>query len=423
MAGEWRERQLRELTENFDSARIPVSEADRRPGPYPYYGASGIVDFVDRYLFDGEYLLIAEDGENLRTRKTPVAFLAQGRFWVNNHAHIVQGNAEADTRFLMYALAQANISGYLTGSTMPKLTQGAMNRISIMAPPINEQRAIAHILGTLDDKIELNRRMNETLEEMARALFKSWFVDFEPVLARAEGSDTRVPSELAELFPSELEDSRIGVIPKGWSIATLGQVTTKIGSGATPRGGSAVYTDNGIALIRSQNVYDSQFVWDGLARITDAAAAALQGVTVEPEDILLNITGASILRTCVVDPEVLPARVNQHVCIIRPMPQLPARYIHFHLLQPSTKAFLMGMDAGASRQAVTKAHIESVPIVIPSAAVLDKFAEVIREPFAAINNNNSQSQTLTALRDTLLPKLISGELRVKTAEKIVEAVA
>ena len=118
----WQEMALAELTENFDGQRIPVKESERKPGPYPYYGASGIVDRVDKYLFDGEYLLIAEDGENLRTQKTPIAFLARGKFWVNNHAHIVTGNVRADTRFLMYALNNGNISGYLTGSTMPKLT-------------------------------------------------------------------------------------------------------------------------------------------------------------------------------------------------------------------------------------------------------------------------------------------------------------
>ena len=134
MAGEWRERPLVELTDNFDGIRVPVKEADRRPGAYTYYGASGVVDHVDKYLFEGEYLLIAEDGENLRTRNTPVAFLARGKFWVNNHAHIVRGNSEADTGFLMYALSAADISGYLTGSTMPKLTQGNMNRIPVLAP-------------------------------------------------------------------------------------------------------------------------------------------------------------------------------------------------------------------------------------------------------------------------------------------------
>src|SRR3989338_2353786 len=212
MAGEWRERPLGELTENFDSARVPVKEADRRGGTYPYYGASGIVDHVDSYLFDGEYLLIAEDGENLRTRNTPVAFLARGKFWVNNHAHIVRGNSEADTRFLMYTLSTTDISGYLTGSTMPKLAQGNMNRIPLLTPLLDEQRAIAHILGTLDDKIELNRQMNETLEQMARALFKSWFVDFDPVRAKAEGRDSGLPKPLADLFTNSFVGSELGEI-------------------------------------------------------------------------------------------------------------------------------------------------------------------------------------------------------------------
>src|SRR3970040_2343112 len=123
MSGDWRERSLAELSDNFDGIRVPVKESDRRAGPYPYYGASGVVDQVDNYLFDGEYLLIAEDGENLRTRNTPVAFLVRGKFWVNNHAHIVRGNSEADTRFLMYALSGMDINGYLTGSTLAQLTQ------------------------------------------------------------------------------------------------------------------------------------------------------------------------------------------------------------------------------------------------------------------------------------------------------------
>jgi type I restriction enzyme, S subunit len=173
------------------------------------------VDHVDSYLFDGDYLLIAKDGENLRTRNTPIAFLARGKFWVNNHAHIVRGNREADTRFLMYALSAADISGYLTGSTMPKLTQGNMNRIPLLIPPLPEQCAIAHILGTLDDKIELNRRMNETLETMARALFKSWFVDFDPVRAKAEGRDPGLPTSIADLFPDCFEDSNLGEVPEG----------------------------------------------------------------------------------------------------------------------------------------------------------------------------------------------------------------
>lgn len=105
MGGECYPKQsLGQLLAIHDSKRIPVKKADRKPGPYPYYGASGIVDWVDSYIFDGSYLLLAEDGENLRTKSTPIAFLAEGKFWVNNHAHILQGSDDLDTRFFCYAL-------------------------------------------------------------------------------------------------------------------------------------------------------------------------------------------------------------------------------------------------------------------------------------------------------------------------------
>jgi type I restriction enzyme S subunit len=309
------------------------------------------------------------------------------------------------------------------GAVFDSLRCADVPNFKLRIPPIPDQRAIVHILGTLDDKIELNRRMNETLEAMARALFKSWFVDFDPVRAKAEGRNTGLPKHLASLFPDSFEETQLGRLPEGWHYSKLRDVTTKIGSGATPRGGNSVYIADGVALIRSQNVYDSLFVWDGLACITDTAAEALRGVTVKHQDILLNITGASILRTCVVDPDVLPARVNQHVCIIRPKSEIPVRYIHFNLLEPSTKVFLMGMDAGASRQAVTKGHIEAVPLVIPTEAVLNKFASLVDPLFEATHNNKSQSRSLADIRDCLLPKLISGDLRVKEAEKIAETVA
>jgi type I restriction enzyme S subunit len=118
MASEWAQLPLSEVSETFDTLRIPVKESERRPGKYPYYGASGIVDYVDSFIFDGDYLLVAEDGENLKSRKTPVASMARGRFWVNNHAHILRGNALSETEFLCYALQIADINSFLSGSTM-----------------------------------------------------------------------------------------------------------------------------------------------------------------------------------------------------------------------------------------------------------------------------------------------------------------
>lgn len=162
-------RPIGELTVNLDRKRIPVKAADRRHGPYPYYGASGIVDHVDAYLFEGLHLLVAEDGENLRSRNTAIAFLANGRFWVNNHAHVLQGNSDNDTRYLSYALEAMDISGYVTGSAQPKLSQAALAAVQVPVPPLDVQRAIAATLGVLDDKIESNRRATASISDLLDA--------------------------------------------------------------------------------------------------------------------------------------------------------------------------------------------------------------------------------------------------------------
>jgi type I restriction enzyme S subunit len=446
---EWFEKPLGEVTNNHDGKRRPVKESERKKGPFPYYGASGVVDYVDGYLFDGSYLLIAEDGENLRTRQTPIAFMAHGKFWVNNHAHIVTGTDDVSTEYLHYFLQVADIQPYLTGAVMPKLTQGNLNRIPVRYPSPDHQREIVKVLNALDDKIAVNRGINQTLEAMAQAVFKSWFVDFDPVkakiAAKSEGRDQlraamaaisgKSDAELdilpheqfaslaatAALFPDEMVDSELGEMPIGWTIQTMAQLTTKIGSGSTPRGGKEVYLNEGVSLIRSQNVYDSLFVWEGLARITDEAAVQLKGVTVQEEDVLLNITGASILRTCVVLPDVLPARVNQHVAIIRAKASVPPRFLHQYLLLPETKNHLLGLNAGGSREAVTKAHIESLKLLVPSADLLAAFGALVTPIFKQVESCARETQSLAELRDTLLPKLLSGELQVQGTEMEVDA--
>jgi type I restriction enzyme S subunit len=307
---------------------------------------------------------------------------------------VVTDGSVVEKEFLYYALSVRRDEIFRLGSggsTVPILKKSGFERLRIRLPALDEQRRIAAILGALDDKIELNRKINRTLEEMAQAIFKSWFIDF-------DGHD-------------DLVDSEIGPIPRTWELAALGDVTSKIGSGATPRGGSEVYLTEGVNLIRSQNVYDHEFSWPGLVAITDEAADALRGVTVQRDDVLINITGDSILRTCVVDPAVLPARVNQHVAILRAS-RVPARYLHLWVVRAFMKDYLIGHSAGATRNAITKGHLAGAPIIVPPSHILDKFSAAVGPLFARVDANSAESRTLTALRDTLLPKLISGELRV-----------
>jgi type I restriction enzyme S subunit len=179
----------------------------------------------------------------------------------------------------------------------------------------------------------------------------------------------------------------------------------------------------GINFIRSQNVHDRLFDWSGLVALKDEDAHKLRSVSVEQNDILLNITGDSILRTCIVDPPVLPARVNQHVCIVRANDGIPPRYLHETLLLPTSKHFLLGLDAGGSRKAITKGHLEDFPTLLPAPQLLNAFEVCTTPIFEQVLANSRESRSLAQLRDLLLPKLMSGEIRLKDAEKAVEQVA
>jgi type I restriction enzyme S subunit len=414
MASEWRVRTLGELTDNFDSVRVPVKEADRHPGPYPYYGASGVVDSVDGFLFEGEYLLVAEDGENLRTRTTPVAFLARGKFWVNNHAHIVRGNAEADTRFLMYALSATDIGGYLTGSTMPKLTQGNMNRIPLPAPSLPEQRAIARILGTFDDKIELNRRMSETLEAMARALFKSWFIDFDPVRAKAEGRDTGLPQQIADLFPDSFEDSELGEIPKEWEVVTIGLAADVIDCLHSRK---PERRETGMPLLQLANIRD-----DGLMDMQDTYFIDeddyqewVLRMEASPGDCV--ITNVGRVGAVAQMPIGQRAALGRNMTGVRCKPSFPfpTVLIQSLLSQAMKDEIVLKTDTGTILDALNVRSIPRLRLVCPSREVLKEFEHRVRPLRAQMERHFRESRTLASLRDALLPMLTSGELRTRGA--------
>lgn len=154
-----------EVTINYDKKRVPLSggQREKRKGIYRYYGAQGVIDYIDDFIFDGTYLLIAEDGENLKSKKQNIAQVIDGRFWVNNHAHVVQGNELCDTRYLCYLLNSMDLSGYVTGSAQPKLSQANLNAITLHLPNIEEQTRIVAYLYLIDQKIMTNQKINDNL--------------------------------------------------------------------------------------------------------------------------------------------------------------------------------------------------------------------------------------------------------------------
>jgi type I restriction enzyme S subunit len=170
---EWEVAKLGRICEFLDHLRVPIKEQDRakRKGPYPYYGAQGVIDWIDDYIFDGEYILLAEDGENLRSRKLPIAFKVSGKFWVNNHAHVLKITSDTvNDDYLVYILNFIDIRPYIVGSAQPKLNQSDAKKIKVPLPPLEEQQKIAEILSTVDKKLELEKKRKEKLERIKKGL-------------------------------------------------------------------------------------------------------------------------------------------------------------------------------------------------------------------------------------------------------------
>lgn len=307
-----------------------------------------------------------------------------------------------DQRFLYYfflgPLGQDALRSITSGSVQPKFNKTDLRSLRIPLPQIVEQRAVAHILGTLDEKIELNRRISETLEAMARALFKSWFVDFDPVRAKAEGRAPGLPQPLADLFPARLVDSALGEIPGGWEVGSVYEVA------------DVVY-----GAPFSSARFNSDQVGDPLIRIRDLPGEAPgvwttevhpKGYKVCPGDIVVGMDGE--FRAYLWGGA--EGWLNQRVCVFKPKPPSSAAFVRNAIIQPLA-------DVEATETATTvihlgKADIDRFRLVLPSPSAAGSFNAVCQPWYDRIVAAKQETRTLVALRDALLPKLVSGELRV-----------
>jgi type I restriction enzyme S subunit len=410
----WKTYRLGEVTENYDFKRVPVKKADRRPGPYPYYGASGVVDHVDQYIFDGEYLLIAEDGENLRSRKIPVAFIATGKFWVNNHAHIVMGNGLSNTRFLAYLLDRIDISGFLSGSTMPKLTQGNMNRIEVRLPTKPVQDAIVAFVSSLDKKLHVNLRMNWTLEKMAAAIFKSWLIDFDPVHAKAEGRDINLPADIADLFPDSFEDSELGVIPAGWTVAPIKDLAD-----VNARGINKDYPHARIRYVDISSVSQSSLDQTTAYDLADAPNRAKR--LVQTGDTIWSCVRPNRKAYLYIDRPADNLVVSTGFAVLSPR-TVPSSYLHQWVTTQAFVDYLTAYATGAAYPAVKADTFETAKMILPGKGILKAFHDLVGLLRARIAHNQRQNHRLAGLRDALLPKLLSGEIELPEAETATEGV-
>jgi type I restriction enzyme S subunit len=321
--------------------------------------------------------------------------------------------------FLSSEAAYVWLRTHAVGAVMPNLNTDIIKALPILLPGIEEQRNLARFVGAIDDRITLFRETNATLEAIAHALFTSWFVNFDPVRAKMNGCVPEGMDETtAALFPDGFEESELGLVPRGWGVSTLDKHTSYLSRGISPK-----YIDNGgITVINQKCIRD--FTLDlSKARLHDPAQRKIDGRELRKGDILVNSTGVGTLgRVAQVLSLDKPAIVDSHVTVMRAAASITWNYLGLSIMRRQGE--IEGMGEGSTGQTeLSRGKLAILSLLIPPASVLKNFDDValpLRERFAA---NLKQAQTLATLRDTLLPRLISGQLRLPEAEAQIEALA
>lgn len=373
---------------------------DASKGQYRVFGSNGPIGWTAQPLAPGPGVILGRKGAYRGVQYSP------DPFFVIDTAYYVVPKTELDMRWLYYAIKHYNLGEVDDGSPIPSTTRAAVYVMDLEVPPINEQRAIAHILGTLDEKIELNRKMNQTLEAMARAIFKSWFVDFDPVRAKAEGRDPGLPRELAAIFPDSFEDSELGDIPKGWKIGKLGNVANHPRRGVQPR-----EIEASIPYIALEHMPKRCIT---LAEWGYAEGLESNKFEFKKGEILFGKLRPYFHKVGVAPVDGV---CSTDIIVIAPHSE---HWFGFVLGNVSSTEFVEYTNAGSTGTKMPRTNWDEMAryeVVIPSEAIAAAFNERMRASVEKITANIHESRTLAALRDALLPKLLSGEVRVKQQER------
>lgn len=384
---EWETRPLGEVIDIFDSQRVPLNSGERheRQGPYPYYGAQGVIDHVDDFLFSGRYILVAEDGENLNSKKLPLALIAEGKFWVNNHAHIIRGKeGVVDDIFLHACLNWVDIKPFITGAAQPKLSQGNLRLIEIPVPDLTTQRRIAGILSAYDELIANNQRRIAVLEQMARALYREWFVYF-----RAPG---------VVLGGGEL--------PEGWEVKEL-QHFGRVITGKTPSKANADFYGDDFPFVKTPDMHGNMFILDTNEKLSSTGATSQANKTLRAGSICVSCIGT----IGVVSITTEDCQTNQQINSVS-LTQDWSREFLFYLLQDA-KQTLENLGAnGATMGNVNKSKFESMAVLSPPDEVLVRYHHIVEPMFAQILSLVRSIRNLRQTRDLLLPRLMSGRVEL-----------
>ena len=294
---EWEQRKLDDVVEFLDTMRKPLEGAKRASGPYPYYGASGIVDYVDGYLFDEDLVLLSEDGANITDRNYPVCFLASGKYWVNNHAHVLRTKKENENNFICNSLERKDYTQYNTGMAMPKLNKETCRKIPVLCPAFEEQQKIGDYFRSLDHLITLHQRKCDGVKSLKKYMLQKMFPQ----------NEQKVPEIRFEGFTEAWEQRKLGEITESYS-------------GGTPTAGKKEYYDGNIPFIRSGEISSDKTE----LFISDEGLNNSSAKMVKTGDILYALYGATSGEVSI---SKLKGAINQAILAIRPYQNYDSQFL------------------------------------------------------------------------------------------------
>ncbi|MGY5538396.1 restriction endonuclease subunit S [Vibrio brasiliensis] len=369
---------------------------NRCDGEYPIIGSNGVTGLHNEAICLSQGVITGRSGTLGKV------YFSEKPYWPLNTSLYITDFKGNNPKYCYYFLKHFPLDKFGTGTGVPTLNRNIIHKQKVIFPPLLEQQKIAEVLSTVDEKIDLiDQKIAET-EKLKTGLMQKLFSEGIGI----QDSDSNWQPH------NEFQDSPFGKIPKCWSVDSLGEHTVKVGSGVTPKGGSKAYVDSGIPLIRSQNVLFGKFKLDDVAFITEQQHDKMKGSKLQPRDVLLNITGASIGRCAVLPEDFDEGNVNQHVCIIRTSESIDPDFCGWFLNSNLGQKQIWNLQAGGNREGLNFQQIRSFKIPIFSIEEQCSIVEILSTVSDKLNLLETQKAETQQLKKGLMQKLLTGEWRV-----------
>jgi len=395
----WEVVRLGDVVDVFDSQRIPLDGEYRSTikGNIPYCGATGVIDFINDFIFDGEYVLIAEDGGKFQ-RFEETAYIMNGKFWANNHVHIVRGKNSLENLFLKYFISFEDISYYISGSTREKLNQQLLKSILIPLPPLTEQQRIAEILETVDRAIEKTDKIIEKYKRIKQGLMQD-------LLTRGIDENGKIRSEKTHKFRT----SPIGRIPEEWEVVRLGEVSEIKGGKRLPKGEELI--DEGHPYIRLVDIEGIRVNASKVKYIPEKIKQLISRYIVSKNDVILSIAG-TIGLVALIPNELDGSNLTENAVKITNLKNLDKNFLAFTLSNYLVQRQINMLTGVVAQPKLALFRLATIPIPLPPFPEQQRIAEILSQIDNTIEKKEAYKQKLECIKKGLMGDLLTGRVRV-----------